>query len=85
MTDFINSAVERLGAKRRVQRLIISGGIQHFLDGYYLIQTSEIPAVYGQAAAFLQHAQGNYEKLHTFVQSQIRGLELAYAFLRPVR
>jgi isopentenyl-diphosphate delta-isomerase len=85
MNSFIHAAVEQLGAKRRVERLIISGGIQHFLDGYYLIQTSEIPAVYGQAAAFLEHAQGNYEDLQTFVQSQIRGLELAYAFLRPVR
>ena len=82
MTAFVNTVAEELGSRLQVQRLIISGGVKDFLDGYYLIQKSTIPAVYGQASGFLQHARGEYDELQTFVQSQIRGLELAYAFLR---
>jgi isopentenyl-diphosphate delta-isomerase len=62
--------------------LILSGGVRDFLDGYYLLRKSEFPAVYGQASGFLKHAQGDYSELQSYVQSQIRGLELAYAFLQ---
>jgi isopentenyl-diphosphate delta-isomerase len=82
MTGFVNDLAEELGSRVRARHLIISGGVKDFLDGYYLIQKSKIPAVYGQASGFLQHARGDYDQLQTFVQSQIRGLELAYAFLR---
>jgi isopentenyl-diphosphate delta-isomerase len=64
-----------------VKNLIISGGIQDFLDGYYLIKKSTIPAVYGQASGFLKHARGDYKDLQTFVAAQIHGLELATSFL----
>ena len=70
-----------LGEACRTPQVIISGGITDFLDGYYLTQKSKLPAIYGQASGFLQHAQGTYEELQSFVQSQIRGLELAHAFL----
>ena len=64
------------------RQIIISGGINSFLDGYFLIKKSTLPAIYGQASAFLQHARGDYEELHQFVQSQVEGLALAQAFLR---
>jgi len=66
----------------RCRQLIISGGVRSFLDGYYLIRKSKLPAVYGQASAFLKHARGDYETLRHFIQMQIKGLQLAYAFLR---
>lgn len=81
MLEWTNRIRQELGEECRVRHLIISGGIQDFLDGYYLTQKSTIPAVYGQASAFLKYARGDYETLQKFVQAQIRGLELAHAFL----
>ncbi|MBL7826992.1 MAG: type 2 isopentenyl-diphosphate Delta-isomerase [Saprospiraceae bacterium] len=81
MLQWSNWAHAELGHSCKTQHLIISGGISDFLDGYYLTQKSAIPAVYGQASAYLQHAQADYESLRDFVQSQITGLELARAFL----
>ncbi len=80
MVDYCNEIYET--AKIHCKQLIISGGVNHFLDGYYLIQKSKIPAVYGQASSFLKYAQADYESLRTFVKSQIRGLNLAYSFLK---
>ncbi|MEQ1743875.1 MAG: isopentenyl-diphosphate delta-isomerase [Saprospiraceae bacterium] len=83
MVVFANQARAELGDRCRVGNLIISGGIRDFLDGYYLISNSHIPAVYGQASGFLRHAQGDYAALQAYVAAQVRGLELAQAFLRP--
>ncbi len=88
-----HSAAEMLGwfsdgslgdwqASCRVENLILSGGVSDFLDGYFLLKKSPLPAVFGQASAFLKHAQGDYLSLHDFVAAQVRGLELANAFLR---
>lgn len=72
-------------AHTRVQckHLIISGGLRTFLDGYYLTEKSKLPAVYGQASAFLKYARNDYATLQGYVSTQIRGLELAKAYLRP--
>jgi isopentenyl-diphosphate delta-isomerase len=64
------------------RQIIISGGIKSFLDGYYLIKRSSIPAIYGQASSFLKYAREDYEKLQEYVSQQIKGLEIAHAFLR---
>jgi len=64
------------------RKIIISGGIKTFLDGYYLINKSKVPAVYAQASAFLKYAKKNYNELQQFVAAQIKGLELANSFLR---
>lgn len=63
------------------KELIISGGIKSFLDGYYLVKKSKLPAVYGMASTFLKYAQADYEQLRKFVAGQIRGLGMAYAYL----
>lgn len=81
MLDFVDALKTDLGDRCRVQHLIISGGLRDFLDGYYLIKKSAIPAVYGQASGFLKHARGEYAELRSFVEAQVRGLELAQAFL----
>jgi isopentenyl-diphosphate delta-isomerase len=66
------------------REIIISGGIRNFLDGYYLIQRSVLPAIYGMASAYLAHAMEGYDALRNFVEAQIRGLRFAQAYLRPV-
>lgn len=81
MLEFAAQATTELGERRRVNFLIISGGIRHFLDGYYLLQKSPLPSVFGQASEFLRHAQGEYEVLHQFITSQIAGLGMANAWL----
>ncbi len=82
MMDFVLALKTELGDRCQAQCLIISGGIRDFLDGYYLLKKSPLPAVYGQASGFLKYAQGDYADLRAFVQSQVRGLELAQAFLK---
>ncbi|MBC7776281.1 MAG: type 2 isopentenyl-diphosphate Delta-isomerase [Phycisphaerae bacterium] len=82
MLQWANALKTELGEHCRTQNLILSGGVADFLDGYYLTQKSALPAVYGQASGFLKHAQGDYKDLQAFVQSQVRGLELAWAFLK---
>ena len=64
------------------KQIIISGGIKSFLDGYYLLQKSLFPAVNGQASSFLRFAKEDYEQLQSYISAQIKGLEMASAYLR---
>ncbi|MBK8490107.1 MAG: type 2 isopentenyl-diphosphate Delta-isomerase [Saprospirales bacterium] len=81
MVHFTNQLVLELGDELRCKQLIISGGIRHFLDGYYLINKVQLPAIYGQASGFLQHARGSYEELQAYISLQVSGLELAKNYL----
>jgi isopentenyl-diphosphate delta-isomerase len=63
-------------------QLIISGGIQNALDGFYLTSKSQLPSVFGMAAAVLRHASVNYDSLKEFLDNQIQVLQLAQAFLK---
>lgn len=81
MTRDINDIV-RKNNNMSDKQLIISGGIKNFLDGYHLINISTLPAIYGQASAFLRHAKENYDDLYKFVEYQVAGLKLARAFLK---
>jgi len=76
-----NQIVEELGEKLLCKQLIISGGIKDFLDGYYLIEKSHLPAIYGQASGFLKHAKEDYDNLYEHVKMQVQGLQLAQSFL----
>ncbi|HAD14485.1 MAG TPA: type 2 isopentenyl-diphosphate Delta-isomerase, partial [Saprospirales bacterium] len=82
MLEWSNTLHAELGTQCQVQNLILSGGVTDFMDGYYLIRKSALTAVYGQASGFLKYAQNDYEILRNYIQSQIRGLELAFAFLQ---
>ncbi len=79
MVSFANQCNENGNIKTR--QLIISGGIKNFLDGYYLIESSKLPAIYGQASTFLEYARGDYESLRQYVVMQKNGLELANLYL----
>ena len=81
MVDLTNELVRELGQDLRCKQIIVSGGIPHFLDGYYLINRLSLTAIYGQASAFLRHARDEYEQLYRYVDNQVQGLELANAFL----
>ena len=79
MVEYVNRIVEK--EEPACKELIISGGVKTFLDGYYLINKSALPAVYGMASTFLKYAREDYRQLRDFVHSQVRGLEMAYAYL----
>ena len=82
MVGFVNDAVAALGDRVQCRQVIISGGVRDFLDGYYLREKCVLPSVYGQASGFLRHATGDYAELQAFVDTQVRGLELAHAYLK---
>jgi isopentenyl-diphosphate Delta-isomerase len=82
MVDFTNQIIAELGDKIQCKQVIISGGIKDFLDGFYLTKKLNTPSIYGQASGFLKHAQGEYADLENYIESQIRGLELAEAYLK---
>ena len=65
------------------RHLIVSGGIRTFLDGFYLVKKSRLPAIYGQASGFLLHARDNYDTLQEYVAYQVKGWQLAEAYLTP--
>ena len=70
MVDAVNHILE---TEQHVacRQLIISGGIKSFLDGYYLVKKSDLPAIYGQASGFLKHARGSYETLREYIGYQV--------------
>ena len=80
MTNLANQIFRSANVKTK--HLIISGGVSTFLDGYYLVNLSEIPALYGQASAFLKYATESYELLAEYIRQQVKGLEMAYAYLK---
>ena len=82
MMRWTNDLVVELGDKIRCRSVIISGGVRDYLDGYYLTESSILPSVYGQASAFLTYAQGDYRALHDYIAAQVRGLEVARAYLK---
>ncbi len=82
MTERVNEQVLQQNGAIRCERIIASGGVRDFLDGYYLIEKITLPAIYGQASAFLKHARASYGDLEEYVHSQVEGLALAYAYLR---
>jgi isopentenyl-diphosphate delta-isomerase len=82
MVDLMNEVVKETGKDIKVKTVIVSGGIKSFLDGYYAISKSALPAMYGQAATFLKYANQSQEVLDNFAWHQIQGLLLAKAFLK---
>ncbi len=82
MITHLNYQKGLLDQKILCKHIIISGGIQSFLDGYYLIGLSKIPAVYGQAGKLLTYAQKSYKALYQYLTHEIMGLNLAYNYLK---
>lgn len=81
MLNDIKSLMEE-GTENNTPMLIISGGIKNYLDGYYFISTSPLPAAYGMASGFLKHARDSYSSLRDWAKSHLDGLTMAHAYLR---
>jgi isopentenyl-diphosphate delta-isomerase len=81
MVDSVNQILKG-NPEPACRQLIISGGIQNALDGYYLTSKSQLPAVFGMASAVLKHASESYESLENFLKNQIQALSLAKAYLK---
>ncbi|WP_068475354.1 type 2 isopentenyl-diphosphate Delta-isomerase [Saccharicrinis aurantiacus] len=80
MTLMVNHILEEIEPK--CKQLIISGGINNVLDGYYLTQISKLPAVIGMGSEFLKHAIIDFDDLDEFVSELVEGYKLASHFLR---
>ena len=81
MTNILNQIVTENPNEINCKQIIISGGIKDFLDGYYLIKHSKLPAIYGLASKLLKHARNDYESLQQYLTSQTEGLLMANSFL----
>ncbi len=79
MVGFLNSLLNE-NVQYKEKQIIISGGIENILDGFYLHQKLNYPSVIGQAKNFLVHAE-NYDDLKNFIRGEIAGLKVAKAFL----
>jgi isopentenyl-diphosphate delta-isomerase len=82
MVGFINELKSDLGDKLLCRQVIISGGVQGYLDGFYLMKKLTLPSIYGHASGFLKFAQKGYEQLQAFARIQTAGLKLAHTYLR---
>lgn len=81
MIDWVNEIIATED-EVKCKEIIISGGIKNFLDGYYLMEKSSLPAIYGQASVLLKYAKESYEEVRAYLESQRKGLQLAKSFLR---
>lgn len=81
MMAYTRQLVEELGDACRCKSIIASGGVKSFLKGYYLVETSPLPAVYGQAAAFLKYARESFEDVDGYASRQIAAYNLCRQFL----
>ncbi len=82
MIGFLNTAKAELGDQAKCNKIIVSGGIKNFLDGYYHISKSTLDAAYGQAAPFLHYANESQEALDQFASFQIQGLLMSKQLLK---
>jgi isopentenyl-diphosphate delta-isomerase len=79
MVSMINAIVQG-NAEYNKKHIIISGGIDNVLDGYYLRENLKLNSVIGQAKNFLVHAD-NYDDLRFYTEGIINGYKIAKAFL----
>ncbi|HET8962695.1 MAG TPA: hypothetical protein VFM99_02270, partial [Chitinophagales bacterium] len=81
MVEFINAASMQLGDKVKCSEIIVSGGVNGFLDGYYCLEKLQFNAVYAQASAFLKYAKEDIVLLREYVKTQVDGLALCKNYL----
>ncbi|GAA5222404.1 beta/alpha barrel domain-containing protein [Membranihabitans marinus] len=81
MVDMVNSIADQDSNDIAFDKIIISGGIKHFLDGYYLHEKSILPALIGQASTMLTYALDSFEELDRFLHLQHQGWTLCKSYL----
>lgn len=82
MVKWINQLLEDENADIQCSEFILSGGVRDFLDGYYWMKKLNAASVYGQASGFLKYASISQEALDNYIESQVRGLQLAHTYLK---
>lgn len=82
MIGWINEILDEYPDDTLCREFIISGGVRDFLDGYYWMHKVNAPAIYGQASGFLKYAAISQDALDAYVDSQVRGLQLANTYLK---
>lgn len=82
MINWINKLMAEPDDNILCRQFILSGGVRDFLDGYYWMEKLQATSVYGQASGFLKYAAESQEALDQYIHSQIRGLQLAYTYLK---
>ena len=78
----IDEMISYINENKTDKEIIISGGINSYLDGYYYMNIINAKAVYGQAYNMMKCASESYEKLEEYIKKEIEGLELAYSLLK---
>lgn len=81
MVGYVNAALNE-NPNPACKQIIISGGVHHALDGYYLTSVCRLPSVFGMASPVLKHASVSYESLEMYLETQIQALKLAKNFLK---
>ena len=81
MTKMINEVVSKSN-NYTCKQIIISGGITHVLDGYYLQQLCKLPSVIGMGSTLLKVASGKYEELQNYLQQVEKSYQLASTYLK---
>lgn len=81
MMQIINEVVSK-SDNYLCKQVIISGGITHILDGYYLQQTCKLNSVIGMGWALLKMASGEYKDLQKYLRQVEKSYQLATAFLK---
>ncbi len=81
MVEFLNELMVELGPKCLVNEFILSGGIQSFMQGHYLLSRFKGKAIYGYAKKFLDAANLGEQSLNTFIEQELTGLAIASEFL----
>ena len=65
----------------KCKQIIVSGGINNVLDGYFLVGQSKLPAIFGMGSAFLEHAMEDYTALKSYTEKIKMSLALAENYL----
>ena len=81
MVNSVNRVVEN-NSEISCRQIIVSGGIKNYLDGYFYISKSKLPAIFGMASQVLKHATGDYQTLKTFIENQVTAYRFAENFLK---
>ncbi len=80
MTKMVNNIAEETDVN--CKQIIISGGIHHLLDGFYLHKLCKLPNVIGMGSLFLENALISEANLDTFINELIDKWKLAESFLK---
>ena len=79
MIQWINSWVEK--KEPNCKNIIISGGINSAIDGYYYNNLCKMPSIYGLASRLLPSAQTSLESLLDYLTFEIKSYSIAKKFL----